>query len=117
MLLGMSTAMFAGLRQVDIMDLKSSDDTVPGRKLRRHTRRLGGDRINTIIWFEEVGAERNTSEKVSQVMRSAYKKTMLEYWATLRPEFAERAQHMTKYVKSPDPEQGASRFLEKVRRH
>ncbi len=104
------------------MDLKKIDTTDTQRKLRRHTRRLGGVRINTIIWFEEVGAER-IPQKSIKIMRSAYKKSMYNYWYYLgrgQIESAalnrERAQHMSKYVKSPDPEQGASRFLEKVRR-
>ena len=92
------------------MDLKKIDTTDPQRKLRRHTRRLGGVRINTIIWFEEVGAER-IPQKSIKIMRSAYKKVIGSYWYYLElgnpdaaAKYAERAQHMSKYVKSPDPD-------------
>ena len=91
------------------MDLKVSDDTNPHRKMRRTTRRLPGVMYKTRIWFEEVGAER-IPQKSIKIMRSAYKKTMGSYWYYLqlgRPELAaqyrDRAQHMSKYVKSPDP--------------
>ena len=110
MRLGMCIVMSAGSRQVDIMDLKESDQTNPHRKMRRHTRRLAGRRSKTIIWFEELGAER-IPQKSIKIMRSAYKKTMGSYWYYLtlgRPDqaakYAERAQHMSKYVKSPDPD-------------
>ena len=92
------------------MDLKAIDDTNPLRKLRRHTRRLAGRRTKTIIWFDESGAER-IPQKSIKTMRSAYKKTIWEYWYWIdkgQPDraapYCKRAQHMSKYVKSPDPD-------------
>jgi hypothetical protein len=76
------------------------DNTDPGRKLRRHTRRLPGVMPKTIIWFEEVGAE---AKPQKMVRRSAYVKIMRKYWRSLDPQYRERAQRMSKYVKSPDP--------------
>ena len=107
---GMCIVMFAGSRQGDTMDLKESDQTNPHRKMRRHTRRLDGTMSKTIIWFETIGAER-IPQKSIKIMRSAYKKTIQEYWYWIdkgQPDraarYAERAQHMSKYVKSPDPD-------------
>ena len=79
------------------MDLAKNDETNPHRKMRRHTRRLAGRRYKTIIWFDEVGAER-IPQKSIKVMRSAYKKTMMEYWWTLDPKYAKRAQTMRVYT-------------------
>ena len=79
------------------MDLKENDDTNPHRKMRRITRRLPGVMYKTRVWFEEVGAER-IPQKSIKVMRSAYKKTMMEYWWTLDPKYAKRAQEMRVYT-------------------
>lgn len=91
------------------MDLKESDTTNPHRKMRRWTRRTPGIMYKTQVWFEEVGAER-IPQKSIKIMRSAYKKTIQEYWYWIdkgqpdrAAQYAERAQHMSKYVKSPDP--------------
>ena len=96
----MYIAKFAGYIRVDIMDLNSNDTTPVDRKLRRHTRKCPGVMPKTIVWFDESGAE---AKPQKMVRRSAYVKTMREYWWTLDPRFAERAQRMSKYVKSPDP--------------
>jgi hypothetical protein len=81
------------------MELKRSDNTNPHRKMRRHTRKCGGVRYKTIIWFEEVGAERIPQKSIN-VMRSAYKKTLKEYWRTLDPLYIIRAQRMRMYTKN-----------------
>lgn len=73
------------------------DRTDPHRKMRRHTRRMPGVMPKTIVWFEEVGAERKP-QKMRKVMRSAYKKTMMEYWWSLDPRYAKRAQTMRVYT-------------------
>ena len=108
--LGMCIAMFAGLRQVVTMDLKESDQTNPHRKMRRHNRRLPGTMYKTIIWFEDIGAER-IPQKSIKIMRSAYKKTIQKYWYWIEKgqpnraaPYAKRAEGMSKYVKSPDPD-------------
>lgn len=97
---GMCTAMFAGCTRVDIMDLNRFDTTNADRKLRRMTRRMPGIMPKSIIWFEEVGAE---AKPQKMVRRSVYVKTMRDYWRTLDPQYRERAQRMSIYVKSPDP--------------
>ena len=108
--LGTYIAMFAGFRQGDIMDMAESDTTNPHRKMRRYRSRIPGVMYKTRVWFEEVGAER-IPQKSIKIMRSAYKKVIGSYWYYLelgRPDqaakYAERAQHMSKYVKSPDPD-------------
>jgi hypothetical protein len=83
------------------MDLAKYDETDPLRKSRRHTRRLAGRRYKTIIWFEEVGAER-IPQKSIKIVRSAYKKTIREYWRTLCPDMLARAQRMRVYTDSGD---------------
>lgn len=97
---GMYTAIFADCTQVDIMDLKSEDTTNADRKLRRHTRKCPGVMPKTIVWFDEDGAE---AKPQKMVRRSVYVKTMRDYWRTLDPQYRERAQRMSIYVKSPDP--------------
>ena len=82
------------------MDLKASDDTDPNRVMRR-IRTVRGRRVKTRIWFEVNGAERIPQKSI---IKSNYRKQMLRYWVDLNPQRRERAQHMTKYVKSPDPE-------------
>jgi len=89
------------------MDLKRIDDTNPRRKLRRTRSRIPGVMYKTRVWFDEVGAE---AKPQKMILRAAYKKTQMEYWYYLehgQPDRAvqsrERAQHMSKYVKSPDP--------------
>ena len=77
--------------------MEKIDRTDTNRKMRRHTRRCPGVMPKTIIWFEEVGAER-IPQKSIKVMRSAYKKTMMEYWWTLDPRYAKRAQTMRVYT-------------------
>jgi len=84
------------------MDLAKNDDTNPHRKMRRHTRRLAGRRYKTIIWFDEVGAERIPQKSIKKITRSVYKKQMREYWRTLCPERIARAQRMRVYTKSED---------------
>lgn len=96
----MCIAKFAGCTQVDIVELNNYDTTNVDRKLRRMTRRMPGTMPKSIIWFEEVGAE---AKPQKMVRRSAYVKTMHEYWRTLDPQYRERAQRMSIYVKSPDP--------------
>lgn len=97
---GMYIVTFVECTQVDIMDLNSYDSTPVDRKLRRHTRKCPGVMPKTIVWFDESGAE---AKPQKMVRRSAYVKTMRQYWWTLDPRFAERAQRMYIYVKSPDP--------------
>lgn len=82
------------------MDLNDYDITPLDRKLRRHTRRVPGVMPKTIVWFDEDGAE---AKPQKMVRRSVYVKTMRDYWRTLDPQFRERAQRMSIYVKSPDP--------------
>jgi hypothetical protein len=77
------------------------DRTDPYRKMRRHTRRLPGVMPKTIIWFEEVGAER-IPQKSIKIMRSAYKKTIDNYWRTLDPRYLDRAQRMRHYTQSSE---------------
>ena len=108
--LGTYIVMYVECTQGDIMDLNKVDTTNPHRKMRRWTRRTPGIMYKTKVWFDEVGAER-IPQKSIKIMRSAYKKTMGSYWYYLeigRPDLAarygERAQHMSKYVKSPDPD-------------
>jgi hypothetical protein len=90
--------------------LREWDNTDPARKMRRTTVRIPGVMYKTRVWFEEVGAER-IPQKSIKIMRSAYKKVMGSYWyylelgnLDLAAKYAERAQHMSKYVKSPDPD-------------
>lgn len=92
------------------VDLLSWDNTNPARKLRRTIVRIPGVMYKTRVWFDEVGAER-IPQKSIKTMRSAYKKTIGSYWyylelgnTDLAAKYAERAQHMSKYVKSPDPD-------------
>lgn len=82
------------------MDLKASDDTDPNR-VRRMIRTVNGRKIKTRIYFECNGAERIPQKSIT---KSNYRKQMLRYWVDLCPQRRERAQRMTKYVKSPDPE-------------
>ena len=88
------------------MDLKDSDDTDPNRVMRR-IRTVNGRKIKTRIYFEVIGAERIPQKSI---MKSNYRKQMYRYWADLCPQRRERAERMSKYVKDPDPEQGASRI-------
>lgn len=97
---GMYIATLAGCTQVDIMDLNSFDTTPLGRKFRRYTRGRDTGMFKTIIWFDDSGAE---AKPQKMVRRSAYVKTMRDYWRTLNPQYRERAQRMSIYVKSPDP--------------
>ena len=99
MLHGMSIVTYAGSLRGDIMEM--IDDTPLNCRLSRECWR-DGVRYKTRTLLVPDGAEGDTSEK--QILRSVYKKLMIQYWATLRPEFAERAQRMSKYVKVPDPE-------------
>jgi hypothetical protein len=99
MLLGMSIVTFVGSLRGDIME--RIDDTPLNHRLSKLCWR-NGVRYKTWTLLVPDGAEGDTSEK--QIVRSVYRKMMIEYWATLRPEFAERAQRMSKYVKVPDPE-------------
>jgi hypothetical protein len=108
--LGMYIAMYVGLRQGDIMDLAAIDTTDPHRKMRRFSVRVPGLRVKTRIWFDGVGAER-IPQKSIKTMRSAYKKRNMNYWYYLElgntdqaVQNRERAQRMSKYVKSPDPD-------------
>ena len=82
------------------MDLKASDDTDPNR-VRRMIRTVNGRKIKTRIYFECNGADRVPQKSI---IKSNYRKQMLRYWVDLDPQRRERAQRMTKYVKSPDPE-------------
>ena len=84
------------------MDLRASDDTDPNRVLRR-IRTVNGRKIKTRHWFEPIGAER-IPQKSIKIIRSVYTKTMMDYWRTGDPRIRERAERMSKYVKSPDPE-------------
>jgi hypothetical protein len=90
--------------------LREWDNTDPARKMRRTTVRIPGVMYKTRVWFEEVGAER-IPQKSIKIMRSAYKKTQMDYWLYLElgqldkaVQKRKRAQHMSKYVKSPDPD-------------
>ena len=92
------------------MDLKESDTTNPHRKMRRFKSKLPGVMYKTRVWFDEVGAER-IPQKSIKIMRSAYKKRNMNYWyylqlgnTDLAVHNRERAQRMSKYVKSPDPD-------------
>lgn len=103
------------------MDLSKYDETLLTQKWRKQCWR-DGNRIKTHMWLDEVGARRDTSENEKKIMRSAYKKTMLEYWYYLdrgQKDAAikqrERAQRMIKYVEYPVPDEGARDFLEKAR--
>jgi hypothetical protein len=105
--LGTYTAMYAGCTQVGTMDLKRIDDTNPERKLRRTKSRIPGVMYKTRVWFDEVGAE---AKPQKMTIRSAYKKTQMDYWYYLElgqldraVQSRERAQRISKYVKSPDP--------------
>jgi hypothetical protein len=105
--LGTCIAMFAGLRQGDIMDLAEVDTTNPHRKMRRTRSRIPGVMYKTRVWFEEVGAE---AKPQKMVRRSAYLKTQDNYWYYLELGQLdravlnrERAQRISIYVKSPDP--------------
>ena len=82
------------------MDLKASDDTDPTR-VRRMIRTVNGRKIKTRIYFERSGAERIPQKSI---IRSRYRLTMWDYWETGDPRIRERAERMSKYVKSPDPE-------------
>ena len=82
------------------MDLKASDDTDPNR-VRRMIRTVNGRKIKTRIYFEQSGAERIPQKSI---IRSRYRLTMWDYWETGDPRIRERAERMSKYVKSPDPE-------------
>ena len=97
---GMYIARFAECTQVDIVDLNRFDTTNAVRKMRRMTRGIPGTMPKSIIWFDESGAE---AKPQKMVRRSAYVKTMRDYWRTLDPQYRERAQRMSIYVKSPDP--------------
>lgn len=81
--------------------MEKTDNTDINRKLRRHTRRCPGVMPKTIIWFEEVGAER-IPQKSIKIMRSAYKKTVANYWRTLDTRYLDRAQRMRVYTKSSE---------------
>jgi hypothetical protein len=83
------------------MDLARADKTDPHRKMRRMKRRLDGTMYKTVIWFEWYGAER-IPQKSIKIMRSAYKKTIAEYWRTLDPTYMEKAQCMRMYTKPDD---------------
>ena len=96
----MYIARFAECTQVDIVDLNRFDTTNAARKMRRMTRGIPGTMPKSIIWFDESGAE---AKPQKMVRRSAYVKTMRDYWRTLDPQYRERAQRMSIYVKSPDP--------------
>lgn len=81
--------------------MEKTDNTDINRKLRRHTRRCPGVMPKTIIWFEEVGAER-IPQKSIKIMRSAYKKTVANYWRILDTRYLDRAQRMRVYTKSSE---------------
>ena len=83
------------------MDLKASDDTDPNRVMRR-IRTVNGRKIKTRHYFEVVGAER-IPQKSIKIIRSRYRLTMWDYWEIGDPRIRERAERMSKYVKSPDP--------------
>ena len=97
---GMYIAILADCTQVDIVELNRFDTTNADAKLRRTTRRMPGVMPKSILWLDESGAE---AKPQKMVRRSAYVKTMREYWRTLEPQYRERAQRMSIYVKDPDP--------------
>ena len=114
LLLGTFIAMYAAFTQVDTMgiDLRSFDDTPADQKWRVQCWR-DGRRIKSRLWLDVSGARQIPPKSI---IRSRYRITMYEYWWTLDPQKRERAERMSKYVKSPDPDEGALHFPENVER-
>lgn len=92
------------------MDLKASDDSELGsnkvkipvyEKVGRHGVRHNGRHRYYLLTPRKSGAERIPQKSI---IKSNYRKQMIRYWVDLCPQRRERAQHITKYVKSPDPE-------------
>lgn len=106
MLLGMFIVTYVGsLRGVIV---ETNDITPLNHRLTRICWR-DGVRYKTRTLLVPDGAEGDTSEK--RIMRSAYKKAQMNYWYYLEIGLLdkavhnrERAERMSKYVKSPDPE-------------
>jgi hypothetical protein len=93
------------------MDLSEYDETPLGSKLRRTTVRIGGEYVKTRTYLDEDGAGRDTSE--NKIVRSAYKKMMLEYWISMNPRYRERAERMSIYVNYPVPSRALAISLKK----
>jgi hypothetical protein len=99
-----------GTTLVGIMDLSEYDETQLHHKWRKQCWR-NGNRIKTRMWLDRDGAGRDTSE--NKIVRSAYKKMMLEYWSSLNPSFRERAERMSIYVNNPVPSRALAISLKK----
>lgn len=94
------------------MDLRASDDTDPGsvkrlcrvyERVGRHGVRWNGRYRYYLVSSGTYGAEQIPQKSIN-VIRSEYRKTMMDYWLTVDPRIRERAERMSKYVKDPDPE-------------
>ena len=92
------------------MDLSKYDETQLHHKWRQQCWR-NGRRIKTRRWLDRNGAKRDTSE--NKIVRSAYKKMMLEYWSSLNPSYRERAERMSIYVNYPVPSRALAISLKK----
>jgi hypothetical protein len=79
----------------------------------RFIRTVNGRRVKTRRWLDSTGAVEITSG--NKILRSLYRKKMQEYWRTSDPQLLKQAMSMTKYAKSPDPNEGACDFLGKAR--
>jgi hypothetical protein len=109
--LGMYIVKIVEFTRVDTVDLSKYDETPLGRKLRRTAVRIGNEYVKTRTYLDEDGAERDTSE--NKIVRSAYKKMMLEYWSSLNPSYRERAERMSIYVNYPVPSRALAISLKK----
>ena len=109
--LGTYTVRIVGFTRVDTVELSEYDETPLGRKLRRTAVRIGDEYVKTRTFLDEDGAERDTSE--NKIVRSAYKKMMLEYWSSLNPSYRERAERMSIYVNYPVPSRALAISLKK----
>ncbi len=105
---GRQTAMYVDLRQVVTMgiDLERFDTSCTSERWRVQCWR-NGRRFNSVMWLDRGGAKQIPQKSI---IKSNYRKLMFDYWRTLDPQHRERAQHMYKYVKSPDPRRGRSAF-------
>jgi hypothetical protein len=107
---GMCIVRIVGITLGDIMDLSKYDRTQPDHKWRRQCWR-NGNRIKTRMWLDRNGAERDTSE--NKIVRSTYKKTMLQYWSSMDSKYRERAERMSIYVNNPVPSRALAISLKK----
>ena len=108
--LGTYIVRVVGITRGFTMELSKYDETQLDAKWRQQCWR-DGNRVKTRRWLDESGAGRDTSE--NKIVRSTYKKTMLQYWSSMDAKLRERAERMSIYVNYPVPSRALAISLKK----